>query len=218
MARDSSGSKNEPQYSANGQPADAADLTEIAKYAADNGNRKALTSAQRAALSGADRWVGLEVYETDTGLVYEYTTAGWRNVGRSTTTRTRTTAQNIDNNGGTLDFNQATATPPVSDFSYNAGEFTCLIPGTFLVTGQFSLAGAGAQVGYSARVQKNAANVQEAANVTSTVGTNSVALLAAMPLVAGDVVRVLYFANINPAGVGMDVGAGKTYISLTRVG
>lgn len=77
MARDSSGPKNQPRYDALGIPADAADLTEISEYAAANGNRKALTSTQRLALTGADRWVGLEVFETDTQRTYEYQSGGW---------------------------------------------------------------------------------------------------------------------------------------------
>jgi len=78
MARDSSGPKGQPRYDALGVPADAADLTELGDYAALVGNRKALTSAQRQALSGSDRWVGLEVAETDTNLTYIYTAEGWR--------------------------------------------------------------------------------------------------------------------------------------------
>lgn len=85
MARDTSGPKNEPQYSTNGVPADAADLTELGAYAALVGNRKALTNSQRTGLGGADRWVGLEVYETDTGDVYTYTASGWVRTQRKDT-------------------------------------------------------------------------------------------------------------------------------------
>lgn len=77
MARDTSGPKNEPRYDPNGVPADAADLTEVAAYAALVGNLKVLTSAQRVALTGPDRWVGLYVEETDTGLLWKYTAGGW---------------------------------------------------------------------------------------------------------------------------------------------
>lgn len=80
MARDSSGPKNEPQYAALGASADAADLTELGAYAALVGNRKVLTSAQRVALAGLDRWVGLEVLETDTEVRYRYTASGWKRV------------------------------------------------------------------------------------------------------------------------------------------
>ena len=57
MARNSSGSKNQPHYSSSGAPDDAADLTEVADYAAAVGNRKAGTNADRLALSGADKAV-----------------------------------------------------------------------------------------------------------------------------------------------------------------
>ncbi|SBN64464.1 hypothetical protein GA0004736_3424 [Curtobacterium sp. 9128] len=79
MARDSSGPKNEPQYAGTGVPQDAADLTEVARYAAMVGNRKVGASSDRQALTGADVWPGLEFYETDTGLafVYQSSTAGW---------------------------------------------------------------------------------------------------------------------------------------------
>jgi hypothetical protein len=81
MARDSSGPKNEPQYSPLGVPADAADLSEVATYAALVGNLKALTAAQRGALAGSDRWVGLLVSETDTGDLWKYTAGGWKRLG-----------------------------------------------------------------------------------------------------------------------------------------
>lgn len=77
MARDSSGSKNEPQYAGAGAPSTAADLTELGVYAALVGNRKALTNAGRLALTGANRWNGLEVYETDTGRSYVWSGAAW---------------------------------------------------------------------------------------------------------------------------------------------
>lgn len=93
--QDSWGSKNQPQYSGVGIPADAADLSQLGNYAALVGNRKALTSAQRVALTGNDRWAGLEVFETDTGTLWLYTTAWsmiWADVigsvKRSSTTTT----------------------------------------------------------------------------------------------------------------------------------
>lgn len=72
MARDSSGPKNEPQYSSSSASSQAADLTEVAAYAAKVGNRKADTRANRLAASGADVWVGLMWHETDTDLDYFY--------------------------------------------------------------------------------------------------------------------------------------------------
>ena len=77
MARDTSGDKNEPQYDPNGIPADAADLTEVAAYAALVGNSKVLTNAERVALAGKDRWVGMTVYCPDTDVLWRYKAAGW---------------------------------------------------------------------------------------------------------------------------------------------
>lgn len=77
MARDSSGPKNEPNYSGLGAPADAADLTEVATYAARMGNRRTDTSTNRAAATGADLWEGLEWQETDTGNTLMYLSGSW---------------------------------------------------------------------------------------------------------------------------------------------
>jgi len=77
MARDSSGAKNQPQYANTGTPADAADLSEIANFAAAVGNRKVGTSGERTALGGADVWAGLVFSETDTGIDYRYNGTGW---------------------------------------------------------------------------------------------------------------------------------------------
>lgn len=76
MARDSSGTKNQPQYSSSGVPAQAADLSEVSNYAAGVGNRKTGTSTTRTGLTGADVWDGLEFYETDTGATWLYK-GGW---------------------------------------------------------------------------------------------------------------------------------------------
>lgn len=76
MAVDSYGAKNAPQFSAQGAPDDAADLTTIAAYAARVGNRVADTSAVRQQLSGNDLWPGLQFGETDTGNEYLYVVTG----------------------------------------------------------------------------------------------------------------------------------------------
>lgn len=77
MARDSSGAQNQPQYAGTGAPADAADLTEVATYAALVGNIKVGTTTQMNALTGADRWTGLLFSNTTDGAVYRYDGAGW---------------------------------------------------------------------------------------------------------------------------------------------
>jgi hypothetical protein len=69
---DSLGPKNEPQYSGAGVPADAADLTEVAAYAAKVGNRRSDLDSVRTGLTGADLWDGLQFYATDTKLTWLY--------------------------------------------------------------------------------------------------------------------------------------------------
>jgi hypothetical protein len=81
MSRDTSGPKNEPQYAGTGAPADAADLSEVATYAALVGNRKVGTTIQRnAATSTTSAWEGLLWGDTTDGLEYRYTSAAWVNV------------------------------------------------------------------------------------------------------------------------------------------
>jgi hypothetical protein len=78
MSRDTSGPKNEPQYAGTGAPADAADLSEIATYAALVGNRKTGTTAQRNAATGTSAaWEGLLWGDTTDGYEYRYTSGAW---------------------------------------------------------------------------------------------------------------------------------------------
>lgn len=78
MARDSSGPKNVPQYAGTGAPADAADLTEVAAYAAAVGNRKSGTTIQMNALLGTvDAWDGLFFGNTTDGFEYRHTAGAW---------------------------------------------------------------------------------------------------------------------------------------------
>jgi hypothetical protein len=81
MAADSYGPKNEPNFSSDGAPSDAADLTQIAEYAANVGNRKAGLNSVRIALTGADMWEGLEFLETDTGQTFRVIGGAWQAVG-----------------------------------------------------------------------------------------------------------------------------------------
>jgi len=90
LAADSRGTKNEPQYAETGASDDAADLTEIAAYAAKVGNRRVDTNAVRNSLTGADLWNGLEFLETDTGLTYLYSN-GWQFYNSLVTTAQITT-------------------------------------------------------------------------------------------------------------------------------
>ncbi|PCN47017.1 hypothetical protein Csp2054_14335 [Curtobacterium sp. 'Ferrero'] len=78
MARDSTGEKGQPQYAGSGVPQDAADLTEVAAYAALVGNRKVGTTADRnQALADGDVWDGLEWYDTTDGGLYLLQSGSW---------------------------------------------------------------------------------------------------------------------------------------------
>ena len=77
MAHDSLGSKNQPQYSSSGASSQAADLSEVANYAAYNGNMKSDVSSVRTGLSGNDLWDGLWFDETDTGIIYRRVAGAW---------------------------------------------------------------------------------------------------------------------------------------------
>lgn len=80
MARDSSGTHNQPHYAGTGAPADAADMTEIADYAATVGNSKTGTTTAMNALAGADVWEGLIFGNTTDGFVYKYTSGAFVNI------------------------------------------------------------------------------------------------------------------------------------------
>jgi hypothetical protein len=81
MASDSKGPKNEPEFAGGGAPQDAADLTEVAKYAALLGNHREGTTAERQNLGPDERWKGLFWSDTETGLVLFYTGAAWVTLG-----------------------------------------------------------------------------------------------------------------------------------------
>jgi hypothetical protein len=171
----------------------------------------------RENLSDAQKRDGMEWYETDTKTRWQLIGGEWRQV-RSTVRRTRTQPLDVGNNAGAFDFDEATASSPVPDFSYSAGNFTCEIPGEFLVTGLLSMKTAGAEVGFTGRVQLNGQTVTEAANITSTIGSTCVPLLASVSMKVGDVLRMRAYVNLGNPGAGVDVGQGKTYVAITRVG
>jgi hypothetical protein len=87
MASDSKGPKNEPEFAGGGAPQDAADLTEVAKYAALLGNHREGTTAQRQNLATNERWEGLLWSDTDTGLLLFYTGTAWVTLGAPGATR-----------------------------------------------------------------------------------------------------------------------------------
>lgn len=92
MARDSSGSHNEPIYLGSGAPATAADQNEIVTFAKKLANGYADTNSVRTALAGADLWDGLLFYETDTDRTYQRKSAGWVLIATGWESYTPTTA------------------------------------------------------------------------------------------------------------------------------
>lgn len=74
---DTSGPHNQPHYSENGIPADAADLTEVSDWADLVGNRKVGSTTTRNNLSGADLWPGLEFFDTTLWGTFIYINGGW---------------------------------------------------------------------------------------------------------------------------------------------
>jgi len=53
------------------------DINKVADFAAEVGNRRVGTSAERAALSGAELLVGLRFGDLTDSLEYQYTATGW---------------------------------------------------------------------------------------------------------------------------------------------
>jgi hypothetical protein len=88
MARDTSGSQNQPQYAGTGVPADAADLSELGNYAAFVGNKKVgpttgtatgpgNANTGRTTSTGADVWEGLDWWDTTLKRLFRYTSSAW---------------------------------------------------------------------------------------------------------------------------------------------
>ncbi|GAA3330674.1 hypothetical protein HP467_07190 [Curtobacterium albidum] len=85
MAHDSTGPKGQPQYSGSGRLQTAADLSEIANYAALVGNRKTGTTSERQqALSDGAVWEGLLWGDTTDGNDYRLTGGAWQLYAMST--------------------------------------------------------------------------------------------------------------------------------------
>lgn len=77
MAQDYYGDKNQPQYSEAGAPQLATDLSQVSNYAATVGNRKIGTTAQRTALTGNDRWLGMAFWDTTLNFEFYWDGAAW---------------------------------------------------------------------------------------------------------------------------------------------
>lgn len=136
MARDTSGAKNQPQYSPNGAPSDAADLSEVANYAALVGNTKTMTEAERVNLSGADLWDGLEVRTTDTLLRWMRAGGQWYCIGSTVAVVPRAAVKRWPNFSATntfVDKTSYTDFPVAADRDGLAGTFVKLTSGSKLV-------------------------------------------------------------------------------------
>lgn len=77
MARDGSGSHNEPTFLGTGGMATAADFNDIVAWAKTLANGRVGTAAARAALTGSDLWDGLAFFETDTSRLYYRVSSAW---------------------------------------------------------------------------------------------------------------------------------------------
>lgn len=80
MARDSTGPRGEPQYAGSGVPQDAADLSEVAAFAASVGTRLVGTTAERTdALSDPDivLFEGVEWRDTTQKRTYVFEGGAW---------------------------------------------------------------------------------------------------------------------------------------------
>ena len=75
------GSKNQPQYLGTGAPSTASDMNALANYAAKVGNVRVDTNANRLAATGLDVWEGLQWYDTDEKVLYEYSAGAWAYLG-----------------------------------------------------------------------------------------------------------------------------------------
>jgi hypothetical protein len=76
MAANSYGSRGEPQFAGNGEPADAEDLTLLGSEIAAKGTRRVGTLKERDALQGADKFNGLR-FKVEGGREYELVGGQW---------------------------------------------------------------------------------------------------------------------------------------------
>lgn len=217
MARDSSGSKNQPQYLGAGGLATAADQNEIANYAADVGNRKVGTAAARAALTGADVWDGLEFGETDTGREYVRISGGWKRTADklSLCVVEKDIAQNTSAGTITVTWN-STAAAIDTDSYYSTGANTRV---TVPLTGIY-------EVSYKARIASTQAltsdlkvnGVSVPRGASSDVGASGAASTVAstvlLSLTAGDYLTL----DITATGASALTVNGSTFMSAEYKG
>lgn len=219
MARDSSGTKNQPLYTGAGAPSTAADQSEISNYAANVGNRKAgLGGSTRTSLTGADVWVGLEYYETDTGYTYTYTATGWRMtstpaVGCRIVKTTGGGATGGLTGAGAFAFATITfdsdATDPLDMHTTGApSRITIPVAGWYTVHASFF--GSATSTGYGIRLLKNGAGIEGLQSWDSGLGVNGLSspqVGDTLLLAAGDYLEV-QAASQQTTAQGISTSAG----------
>ena len=148
----------------------------------------------------------------------EFTTDGtnWRSLQATPIqSRSRSTPLDYTPTNSAIDFPNAETTPTPALFSYSAGVFTCLIPGTYHVEVRVNFAQAGAVVGYETALIVNGMVYERAIGVTSTVGGTSSQIGRTIALVAGATLWVRAFAQ---GAIGAFYGGDQLRIQMTRVG
>ncbi|ROS62212.1 hypothetical protein EDF38_1315 [Frigoribacterium sp. PhB160] len=82
MAADSYGPKGEPQFAGSGASADAEDLTLLGEFAADVGNNRVGTTAERdAATAAGEAYDGLTWWDTTLRRRFQRVGTSWRPAG-----------------------------------------------------------------------------------------------------------------------------------------
>jgi hypothetical protein len=185
------GAKNVPQYSDDGAPADGADLTEVAAYAALMGNYREDVDSVRVGLTGAALFDGLKFYSTDTGVSWLYQVAnGWVITGISPA------PDLICPLGGTQALTGSFAliaaaygTPTLNRgfTSFASGVLTAKFAGVYDVIGSLMFAASATQ---SVVITKNSAAVS--GGVVAQQQVTGLTVMAATPVVlaAGDTLRM----------------------------
>lgn len=217
MARDSSGTKNQPQYLGTGAPATAADQNEIANYAADVGNRKVKTAAERAALSGADVWDGLEVFESDTGRTYIRIGGGWKRTEDkiSLVIVEKDVAQNTSSGTVTVTLNSTGAVVD-TDTYYSTGantRITVPLTGLYEVTYKIRTNGALALL-TDLKVNGTAVVRGQSADIGATGASSTAQATVILNLTAADYITI----DVTSTGVAAILTTGACFIQARYLG
>lgn len=187
---DSLGSKNVPQYSTIGAPADAADLTEVAAFAALMGNYREDVDSVRAGLSGAALYDGLRFYSTDTGVSWLYQAAnGWVITGISPAPGLICPLGGAQSVGGSLALiSAAYGTPTLNRgfTSFSSGILTAKYAGVYDVTAALVFATSSTQ---TIVITKNSASASTGVIAQQQVTGITIDASTPVVLAAGDTLR-----------------------------